>query len=206
MTRAPLVLSVAPISLSPGPCSPGSARRSAWTHPPRFRPRQRRHRRAPSRPDARAGGRPGCTWVSGMSSSVPSARMRRAVFGASPSSALMAAPVSERAFSSSTWPSSVSEMITAAASKYTATWPSMRKEAGKMPGSNGDHAVEIGRARAQSDQGPHVRAAVLHRLRAAHEERPARPQHDGRTQGQLDPGAGGTEQADRRGRRTWRSG
>jgi hypothetical protein len=50
--------------------------------------------------------------------------MRRAVLGARPSSDLIAAEVCERAFSSSIWPSRVSEMITAAASKYTATRPS----------------------------------------------------------------------------------
>ena len=48
---------------------------------------------------------------------VPSALMRRAVFGARPSSDLIAADVCERALSSSNCPSSVSEMITAAASK-----------------------------------------------------------------------------------------
>ncbi|MNJ65963.1 hypothetical protein D3C77_620050 [compost metagenome] len=51
-----------------------------------------------------------------MSSSLPSALIRRAVFGARPSSDLIAAEVCERARSSSIWPSRVSEMITAAAS------------------------------------------------------------------------------------------
>jgi hypothetical protein len=60
---------------------------------------------------------PTCTCVSGMSSSVPSAAMRRAVLGASPSSDLMAADVWARARSSNSWPSSVSEMITTEASK-----------------------------------------------------------------------------------------
>ena len=78
---------------------------------------------------------PTCTWVSGTSSSLPSALMRRAVFGARPSSDLIAAEVCERALSSSIWPSSVSEMITAAASKYTATRPIETKEAGKTPGA-----------------------------------------------------------------------
>ena len=48
---------------------------------------------------------------------VPSSRSRRAVFGASPSSARMALPVRLRARSSSTCPSSTSAVITAAASK-----------------------------------------------------------------------------------------
>ena len=45
------------------------------------------------------------------------ARERRAVFGARPSRARIAPPVRLRARSSSTWPSSTSVMITAAASK-----------------------------------------------------------------------------------------
>ena len=44
-------------------------------------------------------------------------------WGPGPSNDLMAAEVCERALSSSIWPSSVSEMMTAAASKYTATRP-----------------------------------------------------------------------------------
>ena len=70
-----------------------------------------------------------------MSSSVPSSRIRRAVFGASPSKALIAAEVFERARSSSSCPSRVSDTITAAASKYTATWPSLRNESGNRPGA-----------------------------------------------------------------------
>jgi hypothetical protein len=61
--------------------------------------------------------------------------MRRAVLGARPSSDLMAAEVCERAFSSSIWPSSVSEMITAAASKYTATRPMETNESGNTCGA-----------------------------------------------------------------------
>ena len=47
----------------------------------------------------------------------------------------MAAEVCERAFSSSIWPSSVSEMMTAAASKYTATRPIEMNESGNTPGA-----------------------------------------------------------------------
>ncbi len=61
--------------------------------------------------------------------------MRRAVFGARPSSERIAAEVCERAFSSRIWPSSVSEMITAAASKYTATRPIDWKDAGNHCGA-----------------------------------------------------------------------
>ncbi len=67
---------------------------------------------------------PGCTCSSGMSSSLPSSRTMRAVFGASPSSNLIAALVWPRARNSSTCPSNTSVVITAAASKYTATVPS----------------------------------------------------------------------------------
>ena len=54
---------------------------------------------------------------SGTSSSVPSSRKRRAVFGARPSNALIAVLVSLRARSSNTWPSRTSVVMTAAASK-----------------------------------------------------------------------------------------
>ena len=60
---------------------------------------------------------PTFTSDSGTSVSLPSRPMRRALFGFRPSSDLMAADVCERAFSSRIWPNSVSEMITAAASK-----------------------------------------------------------------------------------------
>ena len=72
-----------------------------------------------------------------ISSSLPSARTRRAVFGASFSSARMALPVLSRARNSSTWPSRTSTVTTAAASKYTGTDPSApRNPAGKMPGAS----------------------------------------------------------------------
>ncbi|MNT51004.1 hypothetical protein D3C72_1879490 [compost metagenome] len=70
-----------------------------------------------------------------MSSSLPSALIRRAVFGARPSSALIAAEVCERALSSRVWPSRVNEMITAAASKYTPMRPSCTKVVGNTPGT-----------------------------------------------------------------------
>ena len=49
----------------------------------------------------------------------------------------MALPVCSRARSSSTWPSNTNTVITAAASKYTATVPPMpRKPAGNRSGAN----------------------------------------------------------------------
>ena len=61
--------------------------------------------------------------------------MRRAVLGDRPSSERIAAEVCERALSSRIWPSSVSEMITAAASKYTDTRPIDTNDAGNTPGA-----------------------------------------------------------------------
>ena len=62
--------------------------------------------------------------------------MRRAVLGARSSSARMAPDVCSRARSSSTCPSSTSTVMTAAASKYTATVPSgPRNAGGNSPGN-----------------------------------------------------------------------
>ena len=51
----------------------------------------------------------------------------------------------------------------------------------------GDDAVDIGDAGAHGDQREHVEIARDQRLRAAHEERPAGPQHHRRGEGELDP-------------------
>ena len=70
-----------------------------------------------------------------MSSSVSSALTRRAVFGARSSNARIAPPVCSRARSSRTCPSRTSTVMTAAASKYTATVPSAeRRVSGNAPG------------------------------------------------------------------------
>ena len=135
MTSAPLVLSVAPMTLSPtrlltGSGSPVSMDSSIELLPSCTMPSTGTF--SPGRMRSRS---PTCTWLSGTSSSLPSALMRRAVLGASPSSDLIAAEVWERALSSSTWPSSVSEMMTAAASKYTPTRPMDMKEAGNTSGA-----------------------------------------------------------------------
>ena len=58
-----------------------------------------------------------------------------AVFGAKPSSAFNAAEVCARTRNSRICPSKVSEMITAAASKYTPTRPCSTKLSGKRPGA-----------------------------------------------------------------------
>jgi len=135
ITRAPLVLSVAPITLSPtrlatGIGSPVSMDSSTELPPSVTTPSTGTF--SPGRTRSKS---PTCTWVRGTSSSVPSSRMRRAVLGARPSSDLMAAEVCDLALSSSIWPSSVSEMITTAASKYTATRPMEINESGKTWGA-----------------------------------------------------------------------
>ncbi|MCY1531504.1 hypothetical protein D9M68_667320 [compost metagenome] len=117
MTSAPLVFSVAPMSLSPtrlvtGSGSPVSIDSSTALPPSITTPSTGTF--SPGRTRSLS---PTCTWPMGTSSSVPSAPIRRAVLGASPSSDLIAAEVCERALSSRIWPSKVSEMITAAASK-----------------------------------------------------------------------------------------
>jgi hypothetical protein len=105
ITRAPAAFSTeigSPVSIDSSTAErPSSTSPSTGTFSP-----GRTRRRSPT-----------CTWVNGMSSSVPSSRSLRAVFGASPSSALIAADVEDRAFSSNTWPSNVSDTMIAAASK-----------------------------------------------------------------------------------------
>ena len=119
MTKAPVVFIVPPITLGAGLLGDrhGLAgdhrfveRRAAFASP--------RRRPAPSRPAARAAGRRPRSASSATSSSVPSSlepprRLRRQV----EQRADGAAEVCSRARSSSTWPSSTSTVITAAASK-----------------------------------------------------------------------------------------
>ena len=83
--------------------------------------------------------------ASGTSSSRPSGRTTRAVFGASPSSFLMAPLVWLRARSSSTCPSSTRTVTTAAVSKYGSTAPpAVRNPAGNNQGATvAGEAVEV---------------------------------------------------------------
>ena len=136
ITRLPAPLSVAPMTWSPGARgtgigSPVSMDSSTWLRPSTTTPSTGTF--SPGRTRRRS---PTCTCDSSTSSSSPSSRRRRAVFGARPSRARMAAEVCERAFSSSSWPSRVSETITAAASKYTPTWPWSRNEGGNSCGAS----------------------------------------------------------------------
>ena len=115
--------------------------------------------------------------------------MRRAVFGASPSSARIAPEVALRARNSSTCPSRTSTVITAAASKYTATAPCMsrKRRREQLRRQRCHHAVEIGDAGAHRDQREHVEIAREQRFPAALEERRTRPQHHRRRQDKGNP-------------------
>ncbi len=117
ITSAPLVLSVAPISSSPGPLGTGIGSPVSIDSSTELLPSITTPSTGTFSPGRTRSELPTWTWASGTSASLPSALIRRAVFGARPSSDLIAADVCERAFSSSSWPRSVSEMITAAASK-----------------------------------------------------------------------------------------
>ena len=117
MTSAPLVLSVAPINLSPtrlvtGKGSPVSIDSSSALLPSVTTPSTGTF--SPGRTRSMS---PTWTLLKGMSSSLPSAAIRRAVLGDRPSKDLMAAEVCDRAFSSSNCPNNVNEIMTAAASK-----------------------------------------------------------------------------------------
>ena len=57
----------------------------------------------------------------------------------------------------------------------------------KSGGDGRDQAVEEGRARAERDEGEHVQPTRAQRGEAAHEERPAAPQHRRRGNGELQP-------------------
>ncbi len=132
---APLWLTVPPITLSPGSLVTGrdspvtmdssTAERPSVTVPSTATFSPGRTRMLSPRP------------ISSMatSSSAPSGSSRRALRGDRPSRARMAPEVRSRARSSSTWPTSTSTVMTAAASKYSDTDPMwLRKVAGKMSG------------------------------------------------------------------------
>ena len=93
---------------------------------------------------------PTCTWSSGTSSSLPSARMRRAVFGARSSRRRIAADVLPRARSSSHSPNSTNATMTPAASKYTPTMPC----ASRIAGGNHDGANVAARLKAKATSTP----------------------------------------------------
>ena len=135
-------------------------------------------------------------------SSSPWSVMRRAVFGASPSSARIAPEVRARARNSSTCPSKTRTVMTAAASKYTATAPSHVAERRRKPlrRQRADHAVEPGHAGAHRDQREHVEVPRQDRPPAARKERRARPQHHRRRKRQRNPVRPSRRHADASGR------
>ena len=117
MVKAPDEFSVPPMTFSPaslltGRLSPVTRLSSSTARPSATTPSTGTF--SPGRTRSTS---PGTTRPRSMVSSVPSALTRRAVFGASDSSALMAPEVCSRALSSSTWPSATSTVMTAAASK-----------------------------------------------------------------------------------------
>ena len=136
ITNAPLVLSVAPMSLSPTRLLTGSGSPVSMDSSKALLPSVTTPSTGTFSPGLTRSRSPTCTWLKSMSSSAPSAPMRRAVLGDKPSKDLIAAEVCERALSSSNCPSKVSEMMTTAASKYTATRPMEIKESGKTCGAS----------------------------------------------------------------------
>ena len=117
MTKLPVVLTVAPVTLSPVDFSTGSGSpliidSSTLLCPSITTPSTGTF--SPGRTRSRS---PGLTTSSGMSASDPSSRTSRACFGARSSSARIAPPVCDRARNSSTCPRRTSAVMTDAASK-----------------------------------------------------------------------------------------
>ena len=100
MTSAPLVLMVAPISLSPGLLVTGIGSPVSIDSSTALLPSSTTPSTGTFSPGRMRSASPTWTWLKGMSSSRPSGWMRRAVFGERPSKDLIAAEVCERAFSS----------------------------------------------------------------------------------------------------------
>ena len=117
ITNEPVVLTVAPVTLSPGAFSTGSGSPEIIDSSTLLRPSTTLPSTGTFSPGRTRNVWPGTTESRGTSCSVPSSLTTRAVFGARSSSARIALDVAERARNSSTWPSSTSVVITAAASK-----------------------------------------------------------------------------------------
>jgi hypothetical protein len=117
MTKAPVVLTVppitrAPVSLPTGMGSPVMVDSSTEPEPSITVPST-----GTFSPGRTRSASPTAIWSIATSESLPSAPTRIAVRGASPNSALMAPPVASRARSSSTWPTSTSTTMIDAGSK-----------------------------------------------------------------------------------------
>ena len=116
ITRAPVPLTVAPITRSPGPFSTGMGSPVTMDSSTALLPSRTTPSTGTFSPGRTRRVSPARTSASGTSSSLPPGRMRRAVFGARPSNARIAAPVRLLARSSRTCPSRTSVTMTAAAS------------------------------------------------------------------------------------------
>jgi len=117
ITKLPVVLTVAPVTLSPGFFSAGRGSPVIMDSSTALRPSSTTPSTGTFSPGRTRSRSPRTISSSGMSSSVPSSRRRRARLGARSSRARMALLVCERARSSSTWPSRTRVTMTAAASK-----------------------------------------------------------------------------------------
>jgi len=117
ISSEPVPLTVAPVTRSPATFSTGTGSPLIIDSSTALRPSVTVPSTGTFSPGRTRSRSPTWTCSSGMSSSLPSAPTRRAVLGASPSSARMALPVADRARSSSTWPRSTRVVMTAAASK-----------------------------------------------------------------------------------------
>ena len=135
ITKLPVVLTVAPVTLSPGAFSAGSGSPVSIDSSTALRPSKTLPSTGTFSPGRTRSRWPGRTASSGMSASLPSSWIIRACFGARSSRARIAPPVCARARNSSIWPSNTSVTMTAAASKYSGTPPcGSRNEAGNIPG------------------------------------------------------------------------
>jgi hypothetical protein len=114
--------------------------------------------------------------------------MRRAVFGARPSSDLIAAEVRERAWELEDLPEQ-GQRDDDDRGLEVDRHPSHREErVREHAGRHGrDDAVCERRRGSQTDQRPHVWTAASDRLHGAHEERPTGPEDDRHRQGELNP-------------------
>ena len=135
ITKLPVPFTVAPVTLLPGVFSTGIGSPVSMDSSTELEPSTTTPSTGAFSPGRTRRRSPGLTRSSGMSCSLPPGRIRRAVLGARSSKARIALPVRVRADSSSTWPSSTKAVITAAASKYTATFPSIRNDSGKIAGN-----------------------------------------------------------------------
>ena len=137
ITNPPVPFTVAPMTRSPGFFSTGIGSPLTIASSTALLPSSTTPSTGTFSPGRTRRRSPGFTASSDTSSSAPSSRTRRAVFGAKPRSNRMAAPVRPRARSSSTCPSRTRVTIAAAASKYTPTVPSgPRNAAGNSPGAS----------------------------------------------------------------------